>query len=421
MLPHRGPDRKPNNTCCTGLPLEFLPQRRHARLASSLLCFFLAQNRALGANSPPEMPVAVEAVRPLTQMSRSFWMRNGWTGGDGAYSIPLGRKRSLWFFGDSFIGTIEGERRIQARMIHNACAWQEPGADKPLQFFWKGHEGAPEALLAPERKDTYYWPGDCAMVGGRLYLFSKRISDDPQGQGAFKFKWTGDDILEVTNPTEKPVAWRLHSYPLPGGELDIHPGTSCLVDGSYLYVFCTREMPQPTGLKHSLVLARIKTQLLAALNCQGFEYFCQQSNEAGQIEKDKTFWSPSPVNPVVLFEDAAPEMTVSRIKGLKGFFAVYSPFGLSDSIFMRFAEHPEGPWSRPLQIYRCPEAADKKLLCYGAKAHSELSSLDRQLIVTYCLNPGDLPAHIHRPFVYFPHFVQVSLRVKPQMPDQSGL
>ena len=57
---------------------------------------------------------------------------------------------------------------------------------------------------------------------------------------------------------------------------------------------------------------------------------------------------------------------------------------------------PEGPWSKPLIVYKCPET-DKKIFQYGAKAHPELATRDGQLIATYCRNIGSLADHMARP------------------------
>jgi hypothetical protein len=84
---------------------------------------------------------------------------------------------------------------------------------------------------------------------------------------------------------------------------------------------------------------------------------------------------------------------------------------LSKDILVRHAPRPEGPWSRPLRVYQCPDAG-AKVFYYGAKAHPELGRRDGQLIITYCRNIGDLGEHVRRPEVYFPQAIEVLLRAR---------
>ena len=103
-------------------------------------------------------------------------------------------------------------------------------------------------------------------------------------------------------------------------------------------------------------------------------------------------------------------MSVTRVRGIDGYIATYTMIGLSRDIAVRHAARPEGPWSAPLKVYRCPEAGEK-MYFYSAKAHPDLADRDGQLVLTYCRNLGDLGEHMRRPDVYVPQGVQVMLNV----------
>ena len=114
--------------------------------------------------------------------------------------------------------------------------------------------------------------------------------------------------------------------------------------------------------------------------------------------------------PKILFMDGAPEMSVCRVRGLPGYFAVYMP-PLTRRIAMRWAEKPEGPWSEPLTLYNCPEK-DDSILQYSAKSHQELLSddaADGELIVTYCRNTKTMEEHFSKPEIYFPQALKIRL------------
>jgi hypothetical protein len=105
-------------------------------------------------------------------------------------------------------------------------------------------------------------------------------------------------------------------------------------------------------------------------------------------------------------------LSVAPVRGLSGFVATYTRFGLGPEIVVRHASRPEGPWSAPLTVYRCPPAGEK-VFFYGAKAHPDLATRDGQLVLTYCQNVGDLGEHMRRPEVYVPQGVEMTLQARP--------
>ena len=127
-------------------------------------------------------------------------------------------------------------------------------------------------------------------------------------------------------------------------------GIICMFTGLFPSAACT-------PLDKPLALARIHRKKLAALDNTAWEYWCK--GPKGER------WADSLEDPVPLFRDAAPEMTVSRIRGIEGLVATYTSVGLSKDILVRHAAKPEGPWSQPLHVYRCPDAGRKGLLLWG--------------------------------------------------------
>ncbi|MCK9232734.1 MAG: hypothetical protein M0P04_08050, partial [Syntrophales bacterium] len=76
---------------------------RTARLALLLLCVFLSA--CVAATERVQDPPS-SSVRCIPD----FPDRDGWYGGDGAYSIPLDDRRVLWLFGDTFVSDQTGRR-----------------------------------------------------------------------------------------------------------------------------------------------------------------------------------------------------------------------------------------------------------------------------------------------------------------------
>jgi hypothetical protein len=62
-------------------------------------------------------------------------------------------------------------------------------------------------------------------------------------------------------------------------------------------------------------------------------------------------------------------------------------------------------------IYRCPEASwDKRIFCYGARAHASLAAGD-ELVVSYVANSLDLWQVAADARLYFPRFIHLQLRL----------
>src|SRR5687768_4561511 len=95
-----------------------------------------------------------------------------------------------------------------------------------------------------------------------------------------------------------------------------------------------------------MLAARIHRDRLAKLDMDGWE--CRGND--GRWTADLKAAAP-------IFRDGATEMSVQRVRGIDGYVAVYMPLGLSADIAVRHALRPEGPWSAPLKVYRCPKEA----------------------------------------------------------------
>ncbi len=376
-----------------------------AATASGLLLALMSASHLVAA--PP--PFEVVDGEPVPAWSAGFQRTEGWTGADVAYSITLGREKTLWIFADTFIGRVENGRRVGARMINNSFAWQSLG-DRPAhwQFFWKGTIEAPASVVTPAEPGAWYWPGDGVISNDRMYLVAKLVRKKEGGPPGLSFDWCGNHLLEVANPHDEPTAWRYQAWALPTSPNEPQLSSASLADSGYLYLYGLFPAKALQDLHRPLALSRIPLASLPGLKEPKLEYLCQGEKESA--------WSPTPSRLLELFGDAAPEMTVNRLQGWSGFVATYTSLGLGGEIMVRHALRPEGPWSDAVRLYHCPEA-DRGLLVYGAKSHPELATRDGEMIITYCVNTGSLAEHVARPDIYIPRAVSVHLRPRAT-PDQ---
>lgn len=344
-------------------------------------------------------------AKPLPSLTKQFARTDGWTGGDGAQTIQLSKDRTLWLFADTWIGKIENGKRVKTRMVNNTFAWQSlKNPDEPLKFFW-----AKDAILKPTEDKTWYWPGDGGIVDGKLYLFCKLVRRLEKGAPGFQFDWFHNELLQIVNPLDEPTAWKVQRYRLADDKEQPRLGVAALLEGDYLYAYGLFHASQSKPFNNPLAVARIEKKRLAKMNRDDWEYWCESPLTPDSSPGGRGEWKKKPAKLVALFRDAPAEFTVTRVRGIPGYVATYTQFGLGGNVAVRHAMRPEGPWSKPLVVYKCPET-DKKIFQYGAKAHPELAERDGQLIVTYCRNIGSLADHVNRPDIYFPQGVEVQLR-----------
>jgi hypothetical protein len=351
---------------------------------------------------PPAPPFVVERATPRPDVTRLFTREDGWTGADGAYSVRLGPDRLVWLFSDTWLSTIENGRRKNAKMVNNTVGVQslrDPRA--PLQFYWGRAGDRPAALLTPANPDHWYWPEGAARIDDGLLVFCKLVRRNDRGAPGFQFDWFANELLRIGNPDDDPPAWTFVLVGPPPGVDVPRLGAACVVDGDFLYVYGLFPSSHWKAFHRPLTVARVPTKALAVRKVEAWEYWCR--GPAGG------YWSSRPENLVPLFTDAAPEMSVGTVRGLTGFVATYTRLGLGPEIVVRHAPRPEGPWSAPLTVYRCPPEG-RSVFFYGSKAHPDLADRDGQLVITWCRNTGDLSEHMRRPDLYVPQGVEVTLR-----------
>src|ERR1051326_1348583 len=74
----------------------------------------------------------------------SFPYKDGWLGGDAAYSVAVSPTKSVWLFGDSFVNPSAGEQRNEAKdrrgakMVRNSVGVStlDPNAGWQIEYFW---------------------------------------------------------------------------------------------------------------------------------------------------------------------------------------------------------------------------------------------------------------------------------------------
>jgi hypothetical protein len=371
---------------------------------------------------------------------KAFTQKTGWTGADAVYSVDLGERRTLWLFGDTWIGSVaKGKHVPGSRLVNNSIAvhFAAPGgvgrapSPRDVRFYWgpKDNRGQPTAWLVPDpnriglqsgqRDDRrtlgWYWLLDGVVLPAgsddrvRLVLFLARIGRRPGDHGVWGFKGLGGAVAVVDNVHDPVEKWRVEQHENPhaiGADAaaanpnvrQISWGAAVFYDQAdppYLYVYGVKET---APLNKQLLLARVGP----ASVCR-FEAWRFRTADGG--------WSPDLTRAAPVTEHIVNELSVDRVDvaGRPSLVMVHSEPVFGTRIMLRTARQPWGPWSKPVPVYDVPGVKrNKHYFTYAAKGHAHLSK-PGTLLVSYVINSHDFGAMVNDAAIYRPRFIRVRL------------
>ena len=338
-------------------------------------------------------------VEPLPQYDAQFERQEGWTGGDGVYSVPLSDNKLLWLFGDTWWGEVRSNVHTNATIVNNTIAIQNGRLpqDNSLVFYsGRKPDGAAAAFIQPADGRGWLWIYHGIQLRETLFLFMVQIERTAMPPEA-GFKIIGTWLARVTNTRESPSNWRITQQPIPWGDFSSEVtlfGSWIMKQGGWIYIYGTTE-DVVSGFHHKyMILARAPVSAL------------------GQFEQWQFYangrWLTDFTRAERLCAGMANEYSVSYLDGQGRYVAVYSAGDSTDRIVARFAPNPWGPWDDPLDVYRCPEAGRRKnIICYAAKGHPVISAASDELIVSYIANSTDFETMVSDAGLYRPRFIRV--------------
>jgi hypothetical protein len=380
------------------------PMLRCAFAIGFLILFAIDDNWLIAQDRPKRVEsvaLSFGKAEPAPDLNALFQPREGWIGGDGAFSIALSPRRTLWLFNDTWVGSVRNGKRVNATMVNNTLALQD-GRDKDakVQFIvCEDDNGKPAAFITPADKRGWYWPLAGAAKGDRLLFFLAQI-EKSKSPGVFDFRQVGRWLGVVENPSDPPLSWRIAQRKVPceivSSRRELAFGAAVLHDGDYLYIYGTDEDKGPFGPARHLIVGRVPVD-------KAEDFAAWRFYRDGRWDAD--YHSASR-----LVGGMGSELSVSYLPDFKCYALVYTENGMSPRILARTAAAPWGPWSAATTIYQCPESGwDKKIFCYAAKAHPSLASGD-ELMVSYVANSFDIWQVAADARLYWPRFIRVPLR-----------
>lgn len=337
---------------------------------------------ALGLAISAEATPSASTDEGLTGMFATYGDSGaGWTGGDGAYSVPLPDGRIVWIFSDTFLGSVNWDhsRPRSAPFIHNSAVIQQ--ATSLTTTLNGGSFSSPAAWVSPEINDglTFYWMGDGTIQNGRLHVFALRFAAAPT---TFVFKQVSQDIASFLLPfltldslTPVPA--------LPTAGSVISWGAAITEDSDYTYIYGVEDL----SFQKFLHVARAGPgEILGP-----WEFF------------DGTGWSSQAALSVRLLGGVANELSVTKTSD--GYRLISQDLGIGADMLMFSATAPQGPWTDRQVVYTTPEPSGN-IFTYNAKEHPEFGA-PGEFLVSYNVNSFDVNDVYADVDNYRPRFVRI--------------
>ena len=350
---------------------------------------------------PPDYPVQLVSVEMDSIYDQLFQANeSGWLGADAATSIVLSETRTLWLFGDAFLGDVIDGKRIPNRFFINSTIAIQDRTAPPLQsirYYWR-REGARDIAFFPYQTGSsgeYYWPTSGVRIGDKLVVFCFALHKD-WGNG-----WVAGTIsVVIDNPDDEPMDWKLSYYDMNIGNDHFGIHSAVYYEKPYLYFFGWDD-PDDDNMQRRTILMRAKaTDILKGRNAEVLEFWAQG--------KRGLHWQKNRENLVSLFVPGVTEMAI-QYDAQWGLYYCTTYVPEKPDIFISVAHQLTGSWSEPVRIYSNPE---HKRMTYAAKCHPELSNQPGELVISYITAPIGVDIENQGMDVYRPRFIRARLRKK---------
>ncbi len=314
-------------------------------------------------------PISVTKAVDFNQL---FTRYSGWTGGDATYSVPLPDGRTLWMFGDSFVGTVNADRsRSPSPFKRNAFVVQDGDNFDLLP-------GDATAFMEPADAGWWYWPGHGAAHGDTLQVVMFGFKSSGVG-GMWDFDYASVDIATFLLPD-----FTLLSVERKVTDPPVNYGACLLEDGGFTYIYGMEKI----GFQKFLHVARVPGH---DLNGE-WEYFTG------------TNWTTDPAASARVFANVSDQFSV--FKHDNHYYLLTQHHILGGEIYIYDSDSPAIGFDNKRTVYCTPQSHQGNLITYNAFAHTQFSG-NGELLVSYNVNSSVFADLFKNADNYRPYFVRV--------------
>lgn len=314
----------------------------------------------------------------------------GFTGGDGTYSVKLPDDRTVWIFGDTFLGEIEEDgsrKKSDPIYIRNSFVIQD--GENLTTLYQNINERDHSTVIPPQvlasnfeitETEQWYWPGDGFIENNELKVFLSEFHQT--GDGMWDFQWKNTALASFSLPDLKLTDITYFTFQ----KNNIHWGHAVLEDDDYTYIY---------GLGNGKpYVARAASGAIY----DNWEFYTTNG------------WSKNHENCIPLIDiDGSEQFSVIKLKGK--YIYITQLGGLSDKICSFTSKKPFTAWTNKQLLYSTPlPENNKNIFTYNAVAHPQFIE-NNAILISYNTNSFELEDHFKDAGIYRPRFIRVPLKV----------
>jgi len=306
----------------------------------------------------------------------------GWVAGDATYSISLPDGRTIWLFGDSFIGSVNPDSSLApgAHMIRNCALIQD---EMVCSALYNGTFEEPEDFVSTLNPDsTWYWPEHGIVENDTLkIIFSEFGTGD--GSPGWNFAYRNAWVVFFTYPEIELIKHVELPYYQQNG---VMYGDRLMTFNDYTYIYGRKE-ENPDYHIPLVHLARVETgNLLADWEFYDGNYWMSDPELSGKIT------------------DHAVSQQFGVFQHMDKFVMITQEIWFGTKIYSLVANQPEGPWSNTTVLYDTPQPFSD-MFTYNAYPHPQFDE-NNELLISYNSN-GDFWQIFNNVELYRPNFFRI--------------
>jgi type IX secretion system substrate protein len=306
----------------------------------------------------------------------------GWVAGDATYSIDLPDGRTLWLFGDSFIGTVNEDSSLApgAKMIRNCAVVQEGSS---LSALYKGTFDNPDDFVITTNPDsTWYWPEHGIVENDTLKIIFSEFGTTTGAPG-WNFEYRDAWVLLFTFPDIGFIDQMKLPYYEQNG---VMYGDRVMPDGGYTYVYGRKEEDPEYHIPDAHI-ARYSDDIQSG----NWEFY------------DGNNWLPDPQSSSKIMDHPVSQQ-FGVFAHLDMYVLITQEIWFGKKIYSLVANNPEGPWSNLKTLYETPHPFPD-MFTYNAYPHPQFNE-NNELLISYNSN-GDFWTIFDNIELYRPKFIRV--------------
>lgn len=323
--------------------------------------------------------VQSESIGPL------FPKKDHWLGADAAYTVLLPNGKTIWLFGDTFLGSVDDGRGFERFIDNSIGVTKGPPPFKNPKYIWD-HSVVPhgDSYFKSSKPNHKLWPKAGFYLNGSLYVFLVEVrvlskEEVSANEASLGFEEVGISLGRIENILESPSQWKPKVFDLTGS-MRVFLGTSVLVIDGFIYSYSTVKETVKEAQGQSMVLHRISVDDFLSAELAGFQELAVE-----YYSRDKG-WLLGLDSPSLkkLVDRGATELSVHWDVHVNKWLMIQSE-PMTHDVWVRWSDEIEGPWSQPHTIFQYPETlVNSSIFAYAAKAHPQYS--DGSLFFTYVTN-----------------------------------